>query len=160
MPDSPTRHRGILKKLGNKHEDYMDASIKRDHPLYERHLEYLNEKSYQKWFSDRRREDQSEWEGIKREIEKISDIAVENRSQALTRKLEVERRKEREKKRRREEKRLRKIAKAEAKKANEIAMAQAVKLFRGTHREKSFKAWKEYVEFMKLKREKEKCILM
>ena len=161
MPESPTRlDRKILKKIGNKHEDYMDTSIKRDHPLYERHLEYLCDVSYQKWFSDRRREDKIQWEGLRREIEIISDMAVESKSEVLSHKNHAEKEKQILKQQRKEEKRLQKIAKIEARKANEIAMAQAAKLFYGSSREKFFKAWKEYAAFMKVKREKDKCLVM
>ena len=50
MPVSPTRLDRIVlpkinhvKRMRRHHEPYMDDSIKRDHPFYERHLQYKQE---------------------------------------------------------------------------------------------------------------------
>eukprot|EP00943_MAST-04B_sp_MAST-4B-sp1_P001582 g1582.t1 len=58
----------------------MDTSINRHHPLYERHIQYVAEKSYDRWFKERRLEDKREWELIKLKLEKKAELEVEQLS--------------------------------------------------------------------------------
>jgi hypothetical protein len=137
----------------------MDDSIKRGHPLYERHLEYKNELVFKKWFENRRREDIAEWHSIRRGFEAVSDLDVERKSALVS--LHEARAKEKEKERARklEEKRLRKIAREEERKHVKLMTQKALELFHTKHRDKSYYAWKEYVLFVKAQRKEKKCVI-
>lgn len=143
-----------------KHKAYMDTSINRHHPLYERHIQYVAEKSYDRWFKERRLEDKREWELIKLKLEKKAELEVEQLSRIVHARDDKENRRQIELEEKKERKRLRKIARQEARKEQELQRKHALKLFYGTLRDKSFIAWKEYTQFMKEEREKNKCTIM
>ena len=136
----------------------MDTSINRHHPLYERRIQYVAEESYRVWHKERRLEDMREWELIKLKLEKKAELEVEQLSRIVHARDDKENRIQSERLEKKERKRLRKIAKYEARKEQELQRKQALKLFYGTLRDKSFIAWKEHTQFMKDERAKNKCV--
>lgn len=138
----------------------MDTSIKRDHPLYERHIQYVAEQSYRTWERKRRAEDLKEWELRKISLEEKAHLEVEELARLAHLRDDKENRRQELIKEKKELKRLRKIERLERRKTKELQQKQALRLFYGTLRDKSFLAWKEYTIFMKEEREKNKCSIM